>query len=90
MIALATTRSAGGNKVIFINEAIQDAAINSDFDVIITPFFFDNFQDGTMETIFTKLDASVVQKGIWLYCDFQNTGVWWQKVVLKLMYLFFT
>ncbi|HEY2580586.1 MAG TPA: hypothetical protein VGI43_02195, partial [Mucilaginibacter sp.] len=27
--------------------------------------------------------------GLWLNCDFQLTGQWWQKVLLKSMFLFF-
>lgn len=79
----------GENKVTFINAVIEDAGIDNQYDVVITPFLLDNFTDGALQKIFLQLDAALEPKGIWLYSDFQNTNVLWQKAVLKIMYLFF-
>jgi len=89
MIALAAKRNIGKNKVTFINAPIQDLVATDSFDIIITPFLFDNFTDQNLPAIFSKLHVLLTPKGLWLYCDFQNTNVLWQKSLLKIMYLFF-
>ncbi len=89
MIALASARNVGGNKVAFVTAPIQDISFPNDFDVVITPFLLDNFSEETLKVIFLKIDTSLATKGLWLFCDFQNTAIWWQRTVLKIMYLFF-
>jgi ubiquinone/menaquinone biosynthesis C-methylase UbiE len=89
MMALSKKRNAGGNKVAFINSAIEDVALSADFDVVVTPFLFDNFTQINMERIFVHIQAGLKPGGLWLNCDFQLSGKWWQKVLLKSMFLFF-
>ncbi|GEO07918.1 class I SAM-dependent methyltransferase [Segetibacter aerophilus] len=91
MVAISKKRNAGGNKVSFINEAIQDAAPNNKFDVVITPFLFDNFLPPTAQWVFEKIDRLLVPEGSWLFADFQlvRKSAWWQFIMLKIMYLFF-
>lgn len=89
MIALAQKRKYGDNKVTFIAAAVE--AVNPDqlYDVVLTPFLFDNFTDHTLQKICEHIDAHLKSQGLWLYCDFQNTGVLWQRAVLNVMYVFF-
>jgi len=89
MIALAKKRNAGSNKVIFINAPILDVVIESTFDIVLTPFLLDNFTYDTLLKVFSQLNNLLLPNGSWLYCDFQNTNVLWQKTVLKIMYFFF-
>ena len=89
MIAITKKRKAGENRVSFITAPIQDAIIDNQYDVVITPFFLDNFTDESLQKVFSRLDIRLAPKGMWFYCDFQNTDVLWQKSVLKAMYLFF-
>ena len=42
MMALSQKRNVGNNEVIYINDAIENVNRVPDFDVIITPFLFDN------------------------------------------------
>ena len=60
-------------------------------DVIITPFIADCFSQSAWQQVFTKLDASLKPNGKWLYSDFylNNKSPLWQKLLLKLLYLFF-
>ncbi|WP_295675156.1 bifunctional 2-polyprenyl-6-hydroxyphenol methylase/3-demethylubiquinol 3-O-methyltransferase UbiG [uncultured Mucilaginibacter sp.] len=89
MMALSKKRKAGNNRVIFINEAIEDVRLLPDFDVIITPFLFDNFTEQTFKQVFNHIHSFLKPGGLWLNCDFQLKGKWWQKGLLKSMFLFF-
>lgn len=89
MIELARKRDVGANKVAFIAAPIEQALLAGPYDIVITPFFFDNFNDNTMRHIFTAIDSRLGVDGAWLYCDFRNTEVLWQKMLLRVMYLFF-
>jgi cyclopropane fatty-acyl-phospholipid synthase-like methyltransferase len=60
-----------------------------DFDVVITPFLFDNFTEENLPPVFNHIHKTLKSKGIWLYTDFQLTGKWWQYAMLKGMLLFF-
>lgn len=90
MIELSKRKSTGNNKVVFINQPIQEASLLEEFDVIITPFLFDNFGEDTPGFVFEKLHPVLKPRGLWLFADFQvYRNNWWQKGMLKIMYLFF-
>ncbi len=89
MMALAKKRNIGENKVTFIVSPVEEVVFDSKYDVALTPFFFDNFKDDSLQKIFAYIDAHLSNKSIWLYCDFQNTGNLWHGAVLKIMYVFF-
>ncbi|MEJ7682239.1 MAG: class I SAM-dependent methyltransferase [Segetibacter sp.] len=91
MIALSKRKNTGNNKVNFVSRSISDATFHQQFDVVITPFLFDNFSNSTTEIIFDKIDALLAPKGFWLFADFQQNekNVLWQKFMLKFMYFFF-
>jgi len=89
MIALAVKRKCGDNHVLFIAQGIETVMLAGAFDVVITPFLFDNFTDNSLRKIFADIDSLLKTKGLWLYCDFQNTTVLWQRAVLRVMYWFF-
>jgi ubiquinone/menaquinone biosynthesis C-methylase UbiE len=89
MMALSQKRNAGTNQVNFITNAIEDVALPAGFDVIITPFLFDNFTEQTLQKVFRHLHLLLKPGGLWLNTDFQLTGKWWQNVLLKTMFAFF-
>jgi ubiquinone/menaquinone biosynthesis C-methylase UbiE len=89
MMALSQKRDVGANEVIFIHEAIENVNLIPGFDVIITPFLFDNFTEQTLQKVFQHLHSLLKTGGIWLNTDFQLTGKWWQNVLLKMMFAFF-
>ena len=89
MIDLAKKRNVGENEVTFIAAQIETMATDDVYDVVLTPFLFDNFTDDNLRKIFSLIDKRLVKDGAWLYCDFQNTDVFWQKALLKAMYFFF-
>jgi len=89
MMLLSKKRTIGLNEVVFINDAIENVKIADRFDVVITPFLFDNFTEQTLQQVFEHIDSMLKPGGIWLNCDFQISGRWWQKALLKSMFLFF-
>jgi ubiquinone/menaquinone biosynthesis C-methylase UbiE len=92
MIALSQKRNFKENAVNFIHVPIEDFTTDKQYDVIITPFLFDNFRIDKLEFIFAKSDAMLKTNGLWLYADFvydKSPNHLWQRLLLKAMYLFF-
>ena len=89
MMARAQQRNAGGNQVTFITSPVEETNLSSVFDIVLTPFLFDNFTEASMGKIFSLLDNHLAKNGIWLYSDFRDTVVPLQKAMLKVMYFFF-
>jgi ubiquinone/menaquinone biosynthesis C-methylase UbiE len=89
MMALSRKRNTGANQVEFINKAVEDAGLTADFDVVITPFLFDNFTEDILIGVFQHIHKTLKPGGLWLNTDFQLTGKWWQYLMLKSMLLFF-
>jgi len=92
MIALARQRKYQ-HEVTFIHMAVED--FNRDpaqtFDVIITPFLFDNFSRERIQPIFLHLHKMLRPGGRWLFTDFhyQKQAPLWQRILLRSMYVFF-
>ena len=91
MISLSKKRSTGDNSVVFINQSISDFTFYQQFDVVITPFLFDNFSTRTTKVFFNKIDSLLKPFGFWLLADFQlsEKNNLWQKLLLRIMYFFF-
>jgi ubiquinone/menaquinone biosynthesis C-methylase UbiE len=89
MMRLSKKRNTGSNEVFFINDAIENVSIKPDFDIAITPFLFDNFTAQTLAKVFNHIHSLLKPGVLWLNCDFQLTGKWWQAFLLKSMFLFF-
>ena len=89
MMALSRKRNAGDNKVIYINEPVENLAGETLYDIVITPFLFDNFTEQTLHKVFTYIHGKLKPNGLWLNTDFRLTGKWWQSFLLRSMILFF-
>ena len=89
MMALSRKRNVGGNKVNFLNEPIEDIKVNSIYDIVITPFLFDNFTEQTLQNVFSSIHQKLKPGGTWLNTDFRPTGKWWHKLLLRSMFIFF-
>jgi ubiquinone/menaquinone biosynthesis C-methylase UbiE len=88
MMALSQKRNTGGNQVLFVNQAIEYAGLDQ-YNVIFTPFLFDNFSQPQFEAVFRQLHSHLLPGGLWLNADFQLTGKWWQGLLLQAMFRFF-
>lgn len=92
MIRLSQKRNCESNEVNFINLPAENFSTEKKYDIILTPFFFDNFQAEKIQYIFLKLDSFLKDDGAWLYVDFvydEKKGRLWQRLLLKIMYFFF-
>jgi ubiquinone/menaquinone biosynthesis C-methylase UbiE len=89
MMALSRKRKTGDNEIIYINEPVENLAGETLYDVVITPFLFDNFTEQTLQKVFTHIHSKLRPGGLWLNTDFRLTGEWWQSFLLRSMILFF-
>jgi len=89
MMVLSKKRNIGGNKVTFINEPVENIEADTVYDVVFTPFLFDNFTEQTLQQVFAHTHSRLNPNGIWLNTDFRSTGKWWHTFLLKSMIVFF-
>jgi ubiquinone/menaquinone biosynthesis C-methylase UbiE len=89
MMALSRRRNAGDNDVIYVNDAVENAQLKDEYDVVITPFLFDNFTEETLQKVFAHIHAALKPGASWLNADFYISGKWWQRILLPAMLLFF-
>jgi len=89
MVELSKERNCGRNAVIFITDAVENVNLSDDFDVVFTPFLFDNFKEENFQKLFAHIHQSLKSGGLWLNTDFQLTGKWWQHILLRSMFIFF-
>ena len=89
MLAQSEKRAVGCNKVSFVLSAAEDVELNNEYDVVLTPFFFDNIGQEGVSGICEKISNHLKPGGKWLYCDFENAGKLWQRILLWSMYRFF-
>lgn len=59
------------------------------YDVIITEFFFDLFNQNKCEELMVFIAPKLNKHGVWIDTDFRNTSNRRHYLLLKLMYLFF-
>jgi ubiquinone/menaquinone biosynthesis C-methylase UbiE len=92
MISLSQKRDCKNNQVEFVNIGIEDFRTDIVFDVILTPFLFDNFAKQRATKVFEQLNACLKKDGLWFMVDFslnKANGNWWKWLLLKSMYSFF-
>ncbi|WP_316839985.1 class I SAM-dependent methyltransferase [Pedobacter gandavensis] len=99
MIELSKQRVIAGNTVEFVNLGIEDFSSDAPFDVVCTPFLFDNFAEQRAVMVFKHLDVMLRGGGLWFHTDFslaEGTGSknkvkggWWKAAFLSVMYRFF-
>ena len=92
MIALSQKRSYKNNHVEFVNIGIEDFKTDVLFDVILTPFLFDNFAEQRAAKVFGELNEYLKKDGLWFQVDFslnKTNGNWWKWLLLRSMYGFF-
>ncbi|PWV56718.1 class I SAM-dependent methyltransferase [Chitinophaga sp. S165] len=93
MIAIAKEKNYQPHEVTFVNMAVEEFGheLTATFDVIMTPFLFDNFSQERIKPVFLHLDRLLKPGGRWLFTDFhyQQQAPLWQRALLNSMYLFF-
>jgi len=92
MIALSQKRNYKNNHVEFVNIGIEDFKTDVLFDVVLTPFLFDNFAEQRAAKVFAQLNEYLKKDGLWFLVDFslnKTNGNWWKWLLLRWMYGFF-
>lgn len=79
-----------GLDVAFVADKLEDAALDTDFDLICTPFFLDLFNQPQLNAQMQKLDAALQPGGLWLEADFfypeQGVGRFLSRLGLGALY----
>lgn len=88
MISLAQNRVEFSKKVNFYHCNI-DKFNHSTYDVIITEFFFDLFQQREVAYLVSKIAPMLNPTGIWIDTDFRISKAWHHQILMQIMYFFF-
>lgn len=89
MIRKAKSVEVKNLEIHFIQEdAFQYAYIKS-YDIIITAFFFDHFEEEQCQPLILQLDQTLNKKGLWFFVDFVQQQNYWQKMITQSMIYFF-
>lgn len=88
MIRRAKAKQAPGQKVQFIHGTERDIP-GGPYDSLLSPFYLDMFEGEALDEVLTVLSSHVAPNGKWLVADFNDSGRWWQAIMLDSMYLFF-
>ena len=89
MINKAKRRNIGENNIEYITIPIESYLPRFSFDIIITPFFLDNFNETAFIEIWNILHNNLKKGGLWLNADFNQPMKMYHKFLLKTMFLFF-
>lgn len=89
---LEASRKAAGvalDRVQFIHGTEQSIPAGLVVDVIITNFYLDLFAEASLQDVVNHLLKFLCAGGLWLACDFVNTGKLLDRAMLGAMILFF-
>ncbi len=89
MLELSKEKTKHSNRVHFIHGTENDIPSKIKFDVVIASFYFDLFTDASLDSVVRKIQQGIKSDALWLVTDFINGKKWWQRTLLKIMYLFF-
>jgi tRNA (cmo5U34)-methyltransferase len=90
MIAQARRKmgEAQASRVHFIHGTEQNIP-DGLYDAVITHFFLDLFSAAALDEVIATIQGHLRHDAVWLVCDFVDRGKWWQRMLLRVMYLFF-
>ena len=88
MINKAKRRKPKG-RVNYVLGSIDQIPQEKNYDVVMTAFFWDMFPTNEAVRMKQSIDQKLKNDAIWLLVDFKNTDIWWQRILMRVMYLFF-
>lgn len=88
MISLAKKKTRNFHNIYFIH-GTQENIPNQIFSTIITNFYFDLFTTKTLHAVVNTINKSLHIGSKWIVTDFVDSKIWWQRMMLRVMYLFF-
>ncbi len=86
MIDQASKRNLSKNVTLICGD--EQAMPFSNFNVLITPFFLDMFEEKNLEKVISILKQHLTKNSLWIAVDFVSER-WWHKIYLWIMYRFF-
>jgi tRNA (cmo5U34)-methyltransferase len=86
MMTLAKRRVHPAN-TLFI-QGTEDDIPARQFNVVITHFYLDLFSVNDLNIAVSKIRKSMIPGAQWIVADFLD-GRWWNRTILKIMYVFF-
>ncbi len=89
MLALSRKRVNDEWPVKFIHGTEENIPLSMDFDVVITNFYLDLFNENALNEVVVRIKSALNVNSIWIATDFVNNQKLWQRVTLRIMYLFF-
>ncbi|HBX62046.1 MULTISPECIES: class I SAM-dependent methyltransferase [Empedobacter] len=89
MIDLAKKEKTSNLNINFIVADIFDFETDKKYDVVMTTFLFDHFNQSKAEELFSQLNSYLKVEGLWFYVDFVQNQKGWQKSVTNVMLSFF-
>lgn len=97
MIKLAQRRLQSGHigmpTVRFIQDDIGDWTPAGSYDLVVTHFFLDCFDEDELKKVVPKIAAILAPGGMWLVADFEipecGPGKIWARFLIPIMYTFF-
>lgn len=89
MIDLAQEKiGPNSQKVSFIHGTEKQIPASSSFEVVITHFYLDLFDQRTCREVCNIIRTHCHPGGLWIASDFMNQA-WWHSIMLRVMYAFF-
>jgi ubiquinone/menaquinone biosynthesis C-methylase UbiE len=89
MLSRAVKRIPADPQVTFLHGKLEDLDPGYKANVVITHFFLDLFGDHQLDEVVRKIRTHTLSNSKWIVSDFVNEKSLWQRILLKLMYLFF-
>ena len=89
MIARSINKTNPKFLVHFIHGTEQEIPTSIKYDAAITNFYLDLFTDRQLEDVANKIQSALKPGACWIATDFIKGNQWWQKEMLRIMYLFF-
>lgn len=82
------------DRIVFVSAPLLEATLpHTTFDLIVTLFFFDNFENVEVAKCIAKLEAGASEKAYWLLSDFCIPSRGWRRLRAQLwlwvLYRFF-
>jgi ubiquinone/menaquinone biosynthesis C-methylase UbiE len=78
-----------GDRITVIHGTEESIPVDLKFDTVIANFYFDLFTERSIHGAIGQIEKSVNRNSTWLVTDFVDENKWWQKKLLRLMFLFF-
>ncbi|MDH5603806.1 MAG: class I SAM-dependent methyltransferase [Cyclobacteriaceae bacterium] len=89
MVCYASRYATKNLDIKFITGKAENFIPPEKYDVLITPFFLDQFEGHVLKEIIYNLSGFVRKQGIWIATDFNKTKKFRHRFLVKCMYQFF-